>query len=170
MRSPARQRGKVASPADVADDLLVQTWAQMAYAYHRIIRRIEQGLAADGVSLAQFEILIRLHIDGAISPTALATRLLVTKGNISGLLNRMARAKLVRRQSDREDRRAYKLLLTPRGRQLFARVFPKHIELIREITKPLKRTELSVVHAAMQQLLPRADGGPVLCPANPLKK
>src|SRR5438874_985000 len=110
----ALHRRQSASPNDLIADPRVQAWAELAYAYHRIARRIEHALDADGLTLAQFEILVRLHLDGVISQSTLATRLLVTKGNISGLLNRMAKAGLVRRQNDVADRRAHKLFLTSR--------------------------------------------------------
>jgi DNA-binding MarR family transcriptional regulator len=137
--------------ADLADPR-VQAWAEMAYAYHRIARRMEQALDADGLTLAQFEVLVRLHLDGAISQSVLAARLLVTKGNISGLLNRMAKANLVRRQSDRADRRAHKLIMTKHGQKMLARTFPKHIDLIHMIMRPLNAAELDVLRTTMMQL------------------
>jgi DNA-binding MarR family transcriptional regulator len=129
----------------------VQAWAQLASVYHRVVRELEQALDADGLTLAQFEILVRLHLDGSISQSVLAARLLVTKGNISGLLDRMAKANLVRRQNDRLDRRAHKILLTNHGRKLFASTFPKHIELIHKIMQPLKPSELKALNAAMMR-------------------
>src|SRR3954454_4624306 len=94
-----RQCDKSATSRDLIADPRVQAWAEFAYAYHRIVRRMEQALDFDGLTLAQFEILVHLHLDGEVTQSALAAQLLVTKGNISGLLNRMAEAGLVRRQN-----------------------------------------------------------------------
>jgi DNA-binding MarR family transcriptional regulator len=130
----------------------IQAWAQLAGVYHRIARHLEQALDADGVTLPQFEVLARLHLDGAISQKALAERLLVTKGNISGLLNRMAAARLVVRQRDAGDRRMHRLVLTARGKQMFARTFPKHISLIHQVMKALQPREVQSLSAALDKL------------------
>ncbi len=156
MAERGRQPDTYLNPEAVLTDPRVAAWAQLAHAYHRIARLMEQALDADSLTLAQFEVLVRLHLDGAISQSVLAARLLVTKGNISGLLNRMAKANLVRRQADRADRRAHKLIMTSHGRKLFARTFPKHIELIHKIMQPLKTAELKSFHAAMLKLPPGA--------------
>ena len=42
----------------------VDAWVQLARAYHRIARRLEQALVPHGLSLPQFEVLAQLHFDG----------------------------------------------------------------------------------------------------------
>lgn len=117
----------------VPTDPAVQAWVHLAHAYHRIARQLESALDDHGLTLAQFEILARLHFDGAISQNELAQRLLVTKGNICGLLDRMAAAHLVTRKTDPSDRRVNQLHMTAHGRRKFAAAFPDHIEKIREL-------------------------------------
>jgi len=129
-------------PAQVPDDPAVQAWIQLVHSYHRIVRRLEQALAEHDLTLAQFEILARLHFDGVISQNELARRLLVTKGNICGLLDRMAAANLVTRRTDPADRRANQLHMTTEGRRRFAAVFPSHIALIQELMGELPNAKL----------------------------
>ena len=148
---PSRRRQPITLET-IADDPHVQAWAELAFAYHRITRRMEQALVTDGLTLSQFEVLIRLKMDGAMSQSALAAKLLVTKGNISGLLNRMVKARLVQRKSDRSDRRAHQIVMTPHGHQVFEQSFPKHIRLIHEILSPIKSTEVKSLHSMMMQL------------------
>src|SRR4051794_9219789 len=124
MARPRNRNGKPAGvPASVPDDLEFQAWVRLVHAYHRIARRLEQALDAQSLTLAQFEVLARLHFDGAITQSQLARRLLVTKGNICGLLDRMAAADLVTRKADPKDRRANHLHMTPHGRKRFAAAF-----------------------------------------------
>jgi len=54
----------------------------------------------------------------------LADRLDVTKGNVSGLIERLEEAGLVERHSDREDRRSYQLYATQAGYDAFAAATP----------------------------------------------
>ncbi len=51
-----------------------------------------------------------------MSQQELATRLYVTKGNISGLIDRLAEAGLVERRSIASDRRQHAIYLTDAGR------------------------------------------------------
>ena len=57
-----------------------------------------------------------LQGDEGVSQQVLAKRLYVTKGNISGLLDRLETAGLVERRSTQTDRRQYEIYLTPAGR------------------------------------------------------
>lgn len=132
-------------PAKVSDDTAVQAWVYLAHAYHRIVRRLEQVLDEHDLTLAQFEVLARLHFDGAISQNELAQRLLVTKGNICGLIDRLTAAKLVTRKTDPDDRRANQLHMTTLGRQKFAASFPRHIELIQELMGEVPEENLLVL-------------------------
>ena len=49
----------------------------------------------------------------------LSRRLLVTSGNVTGLVERLAKEGLVVREVDAADRRVYRVLLTARGQALF---------------------------------------------------
>ena len=102
----------------------IDAWVQLANAYHRIARRLELALIPHGLSLAQFEVLARLHFDGPINQNDLAQRLLVTKGNVCGLIDRLEKASLVKRRTDPADRRANRLILTKDGSALLAAALP----------------------------------------------
>ncbi|MFO1167859.1 MAG: MarR family transcriptional regulator [Rhodoblastus sp.] len=56
------------------------------------------------------------HRAGGLSQQDLAERLYVTKGNISGLIDRLAAAGLVERRTIASDRRSHAIFLTPAGR------------------------------------------------------
>ena len=66
--------------------------------------------------MPQCDVLTTLTEAEGISQQELAQRLYVTKGNISGLLDRLERAGLVERRSTAADRRQYAIYLTPAGR------------------------------------------------------
>ncbi|MDP3318607.1 MAG: MarR family transcriptional regulator [Bosea sp. (in: a-proteobacteria)] len=66
-------------------------------------------IRALGLSIPQFDLLSTLTEREGISQNELAERLYVTKGNVSGLVERRAIA---------GDRRSYAMHLTPEGRRL----------------------------------------------------
>jgi len=147
--SGARNKSKV--PARLLDTD-VEAWVQMARAYHRIVRRLEQALDEFQITLAQFEVLCRLHHEGEMTQTELAQCLLVTKGNVCGLVDRMADAGLVQRKSDPADRRANKLTATAKGRSLYAELLPQHIDLIKELMGDLSEREQHSLCQALTKL------------------
>ncbi|NIX76794.1 MarR family winged helix-turn-helix transcriptional regulator [Microvirga terricola] len=75
-------------------------------------------LKALGLSVPQFDLLSTLTEREGLSQQELAERLYVTKGNVSGLLDRMVEAGLVERRAIPGDRRSNSLHLTAKGRDL----------------------------------------------------
>ncbi len=144
-RDPRNPPAKPAGPE-------VDAWVQLVGAYHRVLRRLEQALDPHGLSLAQFEVLAHLHFDGAITQNELAQRLLVTKGNVVGLLDRMGAAGLVERKADPADRRANRLVLTPRGEAVLAEALPPHLALVKEMMGRLTAPELQTLHDLLARL------------------
>jgi DNA-binding MarR family transcriptional regulator len=136
----------------------MRVWVQVAHAYHRIARRLEQALDRHGLSLAQFEVLAVLHFDAGMTQNELAQRLLVTKGNVCGLLDRMGATGLVERRADPEDRRANRLFLTEQGQTLLAETLPGHLALIKEMLGSLKVAELESLHDLLERLVNRVGG------------
>ena len=82
-----------------------------------------------GLTDAKWVLLVQLYAEpsGRLLPSALAKKLLVTRGAISGLVRGAERAGLVRRVAHPTDRRKYFVVLLPRGRKLVASALPGHI-------------------------------------------
>lgn len=79
----------------------------------KLARRFFKGL---GSSEAFFNVLITLRrADGPLTQNEISQRLLVDKSNVTGLLDRLAEAGLVQRDSVKGDRRSYHITLTDRG-------------------------------------------------------
>ncbi len=71
-----------------------------------------------GVSIPQCDVLTTLSEQEGVSQQQLAERLYVTKGNISGLLDRLEEAGFVERRAAASDRRQYSIHLTEAGRAM----------------------------------------------------
>ncbi len=70
------------------------------------------------LSIPQCDVLTTLTEREGVSQQELAARLYVTKGNISGLVDRLVAARLVERRALQNDRRFHSIYLTAEGRQL----------------------------------------------------
>lgn len=77
--------------------------------------------------MAQFDVLAHVGAAPGLTQQELADSLLVTKGNVCQLLDRMERVDLLER---RQQGRANRIYLTARGQELFETVVPSHEEQI----------------------------------------
>jgi MarR family transcriptional regulator, organic hydroperoxide resistance regulator len=84
----------------------------------RVFGEMGQTLKPTGLSIPQFDVLSTLTEQEGLSQSDLATRLYVTKGNVSGLIDRLVDAGFVERRSAPGDRRSNAVFLTPEGREV----------------------------------------------------
>jgi DNA-binding MarR family transcriptional regulator len=120
--------------------------------HSRLERCLSDGLSAHGTTLAQYDVLMTLcHGDG-ITQQELAERLLVTKANVVGLIDRVSAAGWVERRPDPEDRRVNRLYLTDAGRKLAREAQPGQYVLVKKIFGRLTEAELRQMHALLGRL------------------
>ena len=101
---------------DESKERAIRVWFRFLRLESRIQSTVAEHLRAIELSVPQCDVLTTLTEAEGISQQELAQRLYVTKGNISGLLDRLARAGLVERRSIAADRRQYAVYLTASGR------------------------------------------------------
>jgi len=102
----------------MAESKAERVWFRLIRLHTRGLTAIGERLRDIGLSIPQCDVLTTLTESEGITQQELAERLYVTKGNISGLIDRLARAKLVERQPSREDKRSHSIFLTSEGKRL----------------------------------------------------
>ncbi len=95
-----------------------RVWFRLICLHGRMSAAISKRLREIHLSIPQCDVLTALMDCEGISQQTLADRLHVTKGNISGLVDRLAKAGLVERRMLDGDRRTHAIYLTTRGRRL----------------------------------------------------
>jgi len=108
-----------ADPALLAFKQLVHTWLKLQ-------RQLEDVLDPHGLVLSQFEALCKVEAAPGMIQQELVSHLLVTKGNVGALLDRLASMGLVERRPDPLDRRANRLYLTAQGAETTRRIREEH--------------------------------------------
>jgi MarR family transcriptional regulator, organic hydroperoxide resistance regulator len=99
-------------------DRSARVWFRLIRLEARMQAAIGERLRAIGVSIPQCDVLTTLTEREGVSQQELAKRLYVTKGNISGLIDRLTEAGLVERRSTASDRRQHAIYLTGAGRAM----------------------------------------------------
>lgn len=112
----------------------LRVWIKMLRATTIIEKRVRACLKAEFDStLPRFDVLSALYRETApITMSQLTAHLLVSNGNLTGLVNRLVEDGLISRESDPVDRRAQRVVLTARGREAFREMAERHEALIDE--------------------------------------
>lgn len=86
-----------------------------------------------GLTHAQFDIIATLGNTTGMSYKELGERTLITKGTLTGVIERLEQKDLVVRERSSDDKRSFFVRLTPAGDQVFCNVFPKVIARGKEL-------------------------------------
>jgi MarR family transcriptional regulator, organic hydroperoxide resistance regulator len=106
------------APDMMSEPDVMRVWFRFLRLHNRVSLAMSGRLKAIGLSIPQFDVLSTLSEREGITQSELADRLYVTKGNVSGLIDRLVEAGLVERRAIATDRRSYALHLTAVGRDL----------------------------------------------------
>lgn len=122
-----------------------------------------------GLTGAQYNVLnvLAAHPAG-LSQRELGDVLVVDRSNVTGLLDRLEKAGWVRRDDSPEDRRVYRVRLTPAGEALWAKVEPRYRAVVAQVTRGVSYRRLTdcattlreLEAAAAQWVLPEPGPGP----------
>ena len=102
-----------------------------------------------GLTGSQFDVIATLGDTGGMTCKELSEKTLVTKGTLTGVLDRLVKKGLIERVPSREDRRSTTIRLTPKGNARFREVFPAHIKYM----KPYFEQALTVTEVAQLRKL-----------------
>src|SRR5918912_3099776 len=104
-------------------------WLRLARVFQKVQRAQTSQLRCWRLSPAQFDVLAHVGASEGLTQQRLADALLVTKGNVCQILDKMERdGLLVRRPSGRVNQ----VYLTESGRRLFDEVVPAHERFMAE--------------------------------------
>lgn len=92
-----------------------------------------QHVRTAGLTNAQSDVLATLGQGGAMTCNELGQATLITKGTLTGVLDRLEQKDLIRRAPNEDDNRSFKVLLTEQGQTLFQRVFQEHLEYLKPV-------------------------------------
>ncbi|MEI8175498.1 MAG: MarR family transcriptional regulator [Candidatus Omnitrophota bacterium] len=106
----------------------------LIYTYDVLMRRVEKRIASLGISTSSFNILMILssNVGKGCRQEEISQLLLVSRANITGLIDHLVKKGLVKRCADPSDRRVWNIMITAKGEKLLASYLPGHYQEIRE--------------------------------------
>ena len=103
--------------------------------------RLEGGLRAVGLTESQLGVLeVLVHL-GPLCQHEIGDKLLISRANVTLVVDQLADRGLVVRERDTADRRRVRVLLTRDGRKLIEKLFPEHVRRIVQAMSPLTAGE-----------------------------
>jgi DNA-binding MarR family transcriptional regulator len=124
-------------------------WLRLMRVYQKVDRASAECLRAWDLSVAQFDVLARVGAREGIKQQEVADSLVVTKGNVCQLLDKMeGRGWISRRREGRTNR----LFLTEVGRRLYDEAVPAQETMIAERFSALSEEEQAQLHELLRKL------------------
>ncbi|GBF32941.1 transcriptional regulator [Desulfocucumis palustris] len=107
-----------------------------------------------GLSWPKFNALIHLYMAGdrGLTQSELGKKMLVSRANITGLIERLEKDSLVIRNADPSDKRVFRVCLTDRAIILMNSFIPVHNNFIHKIMSALDRNEKEVFISLLEKL------------------
>jgi DNA-binding MarR family transcriptional regulator len=105
----------------------VSLWLRLLESHNLLLGEVRRQLSRE-CTLPRFDLLANLEREDGQTLAALSRRMLVTAGNLTGLVDRAERDGVVERRADPRDRRLSRVYLTERGRALVTELLPRHAE------------------------------------------
>ncbi len=166
----ARSHGAAAldgAPAMDRGRLGVRVWLRLLAGAALVTDRLRRSLRDEfGVTLPAFDLMAQTHREPR-GPTMseLSRRLMVTKGNVSELVERLEKDRLVERHADAIDGRVQHVHLTAAGEALVERMLPAHRAWLSQLMADMDEARLAQLcdllgtfKAAVSQAEERARG------------
>ena len=123
-------------------------WMRLMRVYHKVERRSAERLKGWGLSVAQFDVLAHVGATEGITQQELADSLVVSKGNVCQLLDKMEGRGWISRV---QEGRANRLFLTDEGRRLFEDVVPVHEADIAKRFSVLSEADQAQLHELLRK-------------------
>ena len=145
MRRRAPDSASPARPARAARERDYVRLARFRHALRRFLRFSEAQARTARISPNQYQLMLFIRGFPGPSPSIadLADRLQVQHQSAVGLVDRSARAGLVRRQTDADDRRRVRVVLTQRGERILARLVAAHARQFDRLSRALSGGRLA---------------------------
>ncbi len=145
------------------DDPHLKVLRPLVEAYLAFWRADSRHVRSLRLTPSQFDVIATLGDTEGLTCAELSAATLVTKGTLTGVLDRLAAKGLIRRIPVAADRRSTRIHLTDKGDRLFRKTFVAHIAFLRPyFERALTAAEADQLRTLLLRLRQSFQGAPVL--------
>lgn len=107
------------------------------------------GYKGTDLTPPQADVIFTLGNTNGMSFKEIGEMTLITKGTLTGIVDRLVAKGLVRRNTDPSDGRSTLVTLTQKGEQVFETVFPRQVSYLKKRFDTLSKKEMTEIHQAL---------------------
>ena len=133
-------------------DLNLKSLIALSRTAQNVRKREQRTIKEGGLTVSQFAVLEILYHKGDLRVCEIIEKSLSTGGNMTVVIDNLAKEDLVRRCIDPKDRRVNLISITEKGRKIVSDIFPKHLENINEIFSVLTAEEKKNLISLLKKL------------------
>jgi len=147
-----RQDESLTASKRASQEPFLRLMRELALTYQSLTALDAGMLRQHELTPAQADVIFTLGNTPGMTLGELGERTLITKGTLTGVVDRLEAKGLVRRQAAPHDGRCILAVLTTSGDELFQRVFPAHIGALKERFSKLSATDRDAAIAALRKV------------------
>jgi MarR family transcriptional regulator, 2-MHQ and catechol-resistance regulon repressor len=133
-------------------DLALSMWVKLVRAHDTFSHLTSANIHVYGLTPAQFGVVECLGHLGPMLIGDLTRKHLVSGGNMTVVVDNLEKTEIVERAVSKDDRRAFYVRLTPKGKRLFNKVFVRHAEYISRLASVLTESEQAELGRLLKKL------------------
>ena len=138
---------------DLKDDPYLKLVRPLVEAYLAFWRADSRHIRSLRLTPSQFDVIATLGDTEGMTCSELSAKTLVTKGTLTGVLDRLSAKGLIRRDPVKDDRRYTKIRLTQKGDAVFRKAYAEHIAFLRPLfQRALNQKEVDQAAALLLRL------------------
>jgi DNA-binding MarR family transcriptional regulator len=132
----------------------LRLWLRLLTCSNLIETQVRKALAAQfKTTLPRFDLMAQLErAPQGLQMGELSRRMLVTGGNVTGIVDQLEGSGLIVRTEDPDDRRAYLVKLTKEGRRLFGQMAAEHESWIVKLFAGMSMREQRALNETLSRL------------------
>jgi len=139
----------------------LRLWIRLLRTTRAIEAELRERLRVQfAMTLPQFDVMAALYREErGMTMTELSRRLMVSNGNVTGIIDRLVAEAYVLRQAPAEDRRSFIVRLTPKGAARFGAVAEAHEQWIDQLLSDFDADEIEMLIGHFDGLAERIRKG-----------
>lgn len=135
-----------------AQEAFLPTIRGLVRAYQAFSAYSEAHVRQFNLTPAQFDVISTLGNTNGMSMSEIGAKTLITKGTLTGVIDRLIKKELVMRKNPPGDRRSVIVYLTAKGEKVFEQAFPSHIAYLKDRFETLEAADLELLTSLLEQL------------------
>lgn len=130
----------------------------LAECYHAFMHISDTHIRTQGLTPPQFDIIATLGNTPGMSGRELGEKTLMTKGTLTGVLDRLEAKGLIARTLNASDRRCMIVKLTAKGEAEFNRLFAPHVAFCKQAFGGYSEDDFAALDRELTKLKSHLDG------------